>query len=264
MSTFRQVVDEEEQETQEFKTAREAFTAPTFFIQLCVPLSGPVSHGVTRAASPPPARSSPPPSLPLSCHSCITMAINFGINFGWEWASLSGWGNKQDKAAWPGIPVWGLNNAAGSCLALDMPLTTFLIGFMCSLLGTGGTQKEVRERKCKMLASHVCEGGWWRYTPVKVRNLCNRSLCVGLFVTALIGAPSFLLAWAVVGGGLFAGYEYTIFKALWATFVSAVVYTLVYPAAIDRFYFSDLLFEDLHKKATRLNVPPLVAQPALI
>jgi hypothetical protein len=192
------------------------------------------------------------------------MLINFGINFGWEWASLSDWGNKQDKAAWPAIPAWGFNNAATSCLALDMPLTTFLIGFMCSLLGTGGTQKEVRERKCKMLASHVCEGGWWRFTPVKVRNLCNRSLCVGAFVTALIGVPSFLIVWAAIGKGAFAGYGYTIFKGLWATFVSAVVYALVYPAAIDKHYFADLMFEELHKKATRLNVPPLVAQPALI
>lgn len=192
------------------------------------------------------------------------MAINFGINFGWEWASLSDWGNRQDKAAWPPIPAWGFNNPASSCLALDMPLTTFLIGFMCSLLGTGGTQKEVRERKCKMLSSDVCERGWWRYTPVKVQSLCSRSLCVGAFVTALVGVPSFLLTWAVIGSGAFAGFSYTVFKGLWATFVSAVVYALVYPAAIDKRYFADLMFEDLHKKATRLSAPPLVAQPALI
>ena len=182
----------------------------------------------------------------------LTMAINFGINFGIEWASMSEWGKKSDPSAWPGIAAVRLDTAVNSCLALDMLLTTFSCGFLCTLLATGGTEKEVREKKCAMLEPAAIAGGLWRWTPVPIENLCARSLATGVYMTVLIGAPSFLFAWAGIGNGYMNGYSYVVFKGVWGMFVSALVYALVFPAAISKRNFPDLEFEELIALANKL------------
>lgn len=197
----------------------------------------------------------------------ITMVINFGVNFGLEYATLSNWGKNPNRAAWQGMAAWRMN-ANNSCLSMDMLITTFAIGFMCTLLATGGTQKEVREKKCDVLNPAATEGGWWVYTPVNIRNLCCRSLATGLYITALIGLPSFLIAWACVGGGAMEGYTYTVFKGIWAMAISVVVYALVFPAAINKRNFPELEFEELMSlaaaQAKEDGGPPMIANPAHI
>ena len=126
-----------------------------------------------------------------------------------------------------------------------MLLTAFAMGFMCCLLATGGTQKQVLARKCDTLVHTAFAEGFWRYTPTPIRDLCARSFAMGLFFAALVGAPSFLLAWAAIGGGLMNGYSYTVFKGVWAMLMSAPLYALVFPAAIDRRNFPEIEFEDL-------------------
>lgn len=181
------------------RTAREAYRTPTFAIQMF-----------------------------------ITMLVNFGVNFGLEWATMSNWGARPNTVSWPTLPVWRLNPDVNSCLALDILLTSFMIGLMCMLLATGGTQKEVREKKCDVLEPGVIDGGLWRYTPVRYRGLGTRSCATGAYFLVIAGLPTLLLLWAIVRDGEMAGYDYTVFKGVWAVFVAMGVYALVFVSAIDK------------------------------
>jgi hypothetical protein len=207
-----------------FASARAAYASPTFAVQLAV-----------------------------------NMAINFGVNFGIEWATMSEWGRKANPGAWPGISAWRFDTAANSCLALDMLLTTFSIGFLCSLLATGGVQKEVREKKCEMLAADATRGGWWAWTPVPIESFFLRSLATGAYATALLGVPSLLVAWATIGNGQMEGFTYVVFKGVWATAVAGLTYFLIFPAAINVRNFPELEFEELVELAGKDGSGPVGA-----
>jgi hypothetical protein len=199
----------------------------------------------------------------------LTMAINFGINFGLEWATLSKWGDRSNTEAWPDLEMWVLNTDVNSCLGMDVLLTSFLIAFFCTLLATGGTQKEVREKKCDVLDPEATAAGLWRYTPVRFRGLCARSCAMGFFFLALCGLPTVLLLWAAVGSspGAWSGYAYTVFKGCWASAMSALVYALLFPAAIDKRNFPELEFEELMElqaAAWKDEAPPQVAAVGLV
>jgi hypothetical protein len=214
-----------------YLTAEEAYRSPTFAVQLT-----------------------------------MTMVINFGINFGYEWAAMGQWGKVTDRSAWPRISAFRMEAPLNSCLALDLLLTTFFIGALCTAAATDGTQKEVREKKCDVLEPSAISGGWWRYTPVGIRDLRLRSVATGIYITVLVGVPTFLIAWAAVGSGSMNGYAYVWFKGVWATLVSGVVYCFVFPAAISKNNFPELEFEALMALASGVNgdAPPLIANPALI
>ena len=130
-----------------------------------------------------------------------------------------------------------------------MLLSTFLMGFLTCLLGTGGTQKEVREKKCDTLPPELLSRGLWRFTPVPLRSLCLRAFAIGAYITAVIGVPSFLIMWCVVQGGSLAGLSWVIFKTIWATLVAGCVYVLVFPSAISKANFPELEFEELQALA---------------
>ena len=215
-----------------YLTAKEAYQSPTFAIQLI-----------------------------------ITMIINFCINFGYEWAAMSQWGKVPDRSAWPRISAFGMDAPLKSCLVLDLLLSTFFIGGLCTLAATDGTQKEVREKKCDVLEHSAITGGWWAYTPVPIIGLGLRSLATGIYMTVLVGLPTFLIAWAAVGNhGSMNGYAYVWFKAVWATIISGVVYSMVFPAAISKRNFPELEFEALMALSAGVNDvgPPLIANVALI
>lgn len=195
------------------------------------------------------------------------MIINFGINFGWQYATFSNWGARPNTGAWPGLTVWRWSFDVNSCLALDLPLTSFMVGLMCMLLATGGTQKEVREKKCETLEPAAIDAGVWRYTPIRFRGLGTRSCATGFYFAALAGLPTVVLLWAILGPREFAGYSYTVFKGVWASAVSAGVYVFVFPSAIDKRNFPELEFErlmELQAAAAEKEAPPLVGQPALV
>jgi hypothetical protein len=180
----------------------------------------------------------------------MTMCINFGINFGVAWATYSNWGkNGHDYASWPTVAMWRLNPVTNSCLALDMTLTAFLIAYFCTLLGSNGAQKDVKDKKCDVIDSSVTAKGWWRYTPVGIHNLCLRSAAMGLYFWTLAGVPTLLLLWAGVRGGEMSGIAYVSFKGVWATFTAFFVYVLVYFAAIDKRNFPEIEFESLVRMA---------------
>jgi hypothetical protein len=198
----------------------------------------------------------------------ITMIINFGVNFGLEWATMSNWGGRSNTAAWPSIPVWKWSPDLNSCIGLDINLTAFMVGAMCMLLATGGTQKEVREKKCDVLEPAATSSGFWLWTPVRYhRSLGVRSCATGAYFLALVGLPTTLLLWAIVGNGEMNGYTYTVFKGVWAMAMSMSVYALVFVSAIDKRNFPELEFErlmELQAAAAEKDSAPLVGQPALV
>ena len=112
-----------------------------------------------------------------------------------------------------------------------------------------------------MLEPAAIQGGLWRWTPVPIRSLSARALATGFYAVVLFALPTFLLAWASVGGGRMNGYSYTCFKGVWGMIVSALVYALVFPAAICKHDFPDLEFEELSALAGASDAPPLVANP---
>jgi hypothetical protein len=70
-----------------------------------------------------------------------------------------------------------------------------------------------------------------------------------------------------VQGGKMPGLAYTIFKGVWATFVSGAVYALLYPAAIDKRNFPELEYEELMQlqaAAWKDDPPPMVANVGFI
>lgn len=198
----------------------------------------------------------------------MSMAINFGINFGFAWASYSSWGKLgHDYSNWPTIAVFRMNPTTNSCLVLDMSLTSFLIAYFCTLLGSNGAAKDVKDKKCDVVDSAVLSRGWWRFTPVRIHNLCLRSLAMGLYFWLIAGLPTLLLMGAAIRGGEMSGLGYTVFKGIWAIIVAIPVYTIVYFAAIDKRNFPEIEFESLVRMAggkggdgadTPSDAPPLV------
>ena len=62
------------------------------------------------------------------------------------------------------------------------------------------------------------------------------------------------------------GQAYVIFKSLWATFVSAFVYALVFPPAIDKRNFPELEFQEFQSaiNGEEEEAPPMVGNPSFI
>jgi hypothetical protein len=197
----------------------------------------------------------------------LNMCINFGVNFGLQWATFSKWGDRKNPAAWPGLTMWVLNTDVNSCLGMDITITAFLMAFACTLLATGGTQKEVREKKCAVLDPRATSGGYWPYTPVRYRGLCARSCAMGFYFWLLAGVPTIFILWMSVQDGAMNALAYTIFKGLWAFVVSGFVYALLFPAAIDKRNFPELEFEELMQlQATswKDDPPPMVGNVGFI
>ena len=240
-----------------YLTLREAYGSTTFKVQLVITMlvNFGVNFGITYAnMSAYRTRPACLPGCPCACAgrpaaaAAVPFAPSLTPRTNTHPLGLSppgSLGTYPNPAAWPGIPAVRLNTAIGSCLALDLLLTTFAMGFFCTLLATGGAQREVRNKKCQVLAPQAFLQGYWLYTPVVLRDLFARSLAMGLYNVALAGAPTFLLAWASIGDGLFNGYSYTVFKGVWCMLVSVPLYSVIFPAAIDRRCFPELEFEEL-------------------
>ena len=195
----------------------------------------------------------------------LTMAINFGINFGLAWATYSNWGKRgHDYGTWPTIAVWTWSYEVGSCIAFDLVLTSTLMGFFCTLLATGGAQKDVKDKKVDVIDPALLDSGWWRWTPARVRGLCLRSLAQGLYWTALGYLPTIAILSIAIRGGTMPGLAYVIFKGIWAFFLAGPMFSVVYFSALDKRHFPDLEFEPFVRLATDKggsdDAPPLVGQ----
>lgn len=193
----------------------------------------------------------------------ISACINFGINFGIAWATFSNWGKRgHDYNTWPSVYVWKWNYDVNSCIAFDLLLTAFFISFFCTLLGSGGAMKDVKDKKCDVIEPELLASRWWRLTPVRFRNLCLRSLAQGAFWIVLAWIPSMIILSIAVRGEAVPGLAYVSFKGVWAFVVAIPVYTIVYFAALDKRNFPELEFESLMRltgaKDGAADAPPLV------
>lgn len=146
-------------------------------------------------------------------------------------------------------------NPSGTCLLLEIPLSAFLIGYMCTLLATGGLQKDVRMKKCDVLDPYaIQQHSFWRYTPANIRDLCLRSFAQGVLNTVVVGFPTFLLMWASIGRtGKIEGYNYCVFKGVWSLFLGGATFLFVFPAAINKANYPELEFEELVRLSSGLK-----------
>lgn len=178
--------------------------------------------------------------------SLITVIVNLTVNLGLPYGTYSNWGARRNPEQFPALSMWAWNYEVGSCLALDIFLTHFLLATFSTWASTGGAQKDVRERKCKALEPAALAQRPWVFTPVNVRSLFWRGLAMGCYVTILLGGPVLLLTWAAVGNGTWSGYSYVITKGIYAgIFLAFGVYVLVYLAAIDRRNFVEFDYASL-------------------
>jgi hypothetical protein len=173
----------------------------------------------------------------------ITTAINVLINVGLPYATYSNWGARTHAEQFPSVGVWAWNYEIGSCIALDVLLTHFLLATLCTWTTSGAAQKDVREGKCAPLEPATLARRPWVLTPVNVRSLFWRGLAMGTYFTLLAGVPVFLLVWVAVRGGTWPGYSYVLVKGLYAGLLLApAVYVLVFLSAIDRRNFPELAY----------------------
>lgn len=189
-----------------FKTARAALSSPTFAAQ-----------------------------------AFITILINCLVNLGLPYATYSNWGSRDHAEQFPSLYMWRWNYEVQSCIALDVFLTHFLLGAFCTWAGSGGAQKDVRERKCPTLEPAALARRPWVLTPVNVRSIFWRGLAIGVYTCVVAGIPLGLLVWLFVQNGTWQGYSYVWVKGIYAGVVLApAVYTLVFLSAIDRRNFPEL------------------------
>lgn len=64
----------------------------------------------------------------------IGTIINFGVNFGFEWATLSDYGQKSSLYD---MKYWTQNGAKASIVS-DVLITSFLLGYLSIVLATWG------------------------------------------------------------------------------------------------------------------------------
>lgn len=134
----------------------------------------------------------------------IALCINFGVNFGFEWATLSDYGERD---ALVDIWFWKMN-AVNTSIVADVLLTSFLIGYLPIVLATWGIKVESRSAPkparsrlhivgISMLTDHVCEsdlfivllpcergvsiGGWAVLVASLVHSRCIVCVCICLF-----------------------------------------------------------------------------------
>jgi hypothetical protein len=168
----------------------------------------------------------------------------------------------HDYSSWPSVYVWTWSYEANSCIAFDLALTTLLMPLMCTLLATAGVLKDVRDKKCETVEPAMFEAGFWRWTPVRIRSLCLRSLAQALYWTVLAFPPTILVLWAAVQNGPMAGLTYVVFKGIWAMLLAWPMFHIVFFAGLDKRNFPELEFEALMRLTSKAgaDAPPLVGQ----
>lgn len=175
----------------------------------------------------------------------ITVLVNLLVNLGLPYGTYSNWGGRTRPGQFPAVGFWSWNYEVGSCIALDLALTHFLLLCVGTWASTGGAQKDVRERKCAALEPAALARRPWSLTPVNVRSLLWRGVAMGVYGSILPGVPVALLVWAAVGNGTWGGYSYVLAKGIYAGLLLApAAYVIIFLSAIDRRNFPELAAAD--------------------
>lgn len=191
----------------------------------------------------------------------LTVAVNLTVNLGIPWGTFSNWGARTEPVQFPAVAMWAWNYEVSSCIGMDLLLTHFLLGCLCTWTSTGAAQKDVRDRKCPMLEPSALSGRPWCYTPAIVRSVFLRGIAMGVYVSVLMGVPVLLVTWMAVGSGTWPGYSYVITKGIYAgVFIAVPVYVVVFLAAIDRRSFPEAEYLSLAPGGDAARgTPPVVA-----
>lgn len=184
----------------------------------------------------------------------IAIIINFGVNFGFEWATLNNYGASSTLEP---MYFWKMNKVNTSIVA-DVLLTTFLVGFLSVTLATWGikvcglcflgyvpsscessvfAQDEVRKKfNTHPIHKSVLERGiWWYYWPVRVQGVCKRGFAIGFYFDVLLGLPYLCLLAAVLGWDStpIAGEAYCALKASYVAVCTIFIFPGMYFSAIS-------------------------------
>lgn len=197
-------------------------------------------------------------TLTFRVNLIITMVINFAVNFGFEWASLSQWG-KIKAEDFSDLYMIKWNYTVNSCILMDMLLTAFLISSLTTLFGTNGIVQDIKKDKMLPLDTAVTDTWLWKLTPVRVMHLGVRSLLMGVWWTVIVGLPTLGILAAVLQGGGMDGVGYAWFKGVWATVVAAPVFVFMFVGCSDSRLHRGLAFQHMLDGAA-LDAPPMVGQ----
>lgn len=180
----------------------------------------------------------------------ISVLINFGINFGFGWATVSKWGRLQ-QGHFEGMPVWVMNPEINSCIILDMMLTCFFMGFFTVLLATDGIVRDIKDGKTRPVDTEVTKTWFWALTPVRVEGLCLRALLTALEMCVVVGLPTTLFVFAGVQGGEFPGVGYAVFKGFFAFFAAVPIFLVMFFSASDSRNFIRAAYSALDDKGAK-------------
>jgi hypothetical protein len=215
----------------------------------------------------------------------FSMLINFGINFGLEYATMTNWGKRKDRTTpcdpdhathrenndrWDcaSLEVWTWNHYVNSCIAFDWVMTCFFLGFFCAFFGTGGAEKEVDKKVSETVDDAVLLNGFLKYTPVAVVGQCKRSFYIALQNLLLFCVPVLaIMSVALPPGHSWGVWQYVTFKGVMTFFMAFPVYTLAHLSGIRHSHHArrerEALLASGHYVSDKPSAP-LVGQVGLV
>ncbi|KAA0154434.1 hypothetical protein FNF31_06315 [Cafeteria roenbergensis] len=203
-------------------------------------------------------------TLTFRVNIVISMIVNFGVNFGFEWASLSQWGTiKPEDFSRLYVIKW--NSTVNSCILMDMLLTCFLIGSLTVLFGANGIVQDIKKGTMPPLSSTVADSCFFRrLTPVRIMHVGLRALAIGIWWTVVVGLPTVGIIAAVLGGGSMDGVGYAWFKGVFATILCIPIFIFMFVGCTDERLHRGLAFARLVEGATAADAPPMVGNVARV
>ena len=208
-------------------------------------------------------------TLTFRVNLVVTMLINFGVNFGLEWATVSNWGrvHKQDflpmyVTRWSHIQKGG----SSTCMALDIPLTSLFLGFFLMLFAASAIEKDIKEHKAQPIESEVYDHWLLKYgTPTLITNVWLRSLVTGIWATIFMGLPTLGLLAAILGNtGSMSAVGYCLFKAFWALLIAIPIFLVAFLNASHKKNYPAQDFEAVMKERANEDAIPVVGNLAKV
>lgn len=192
-----------------------------------------------------------------------SMIINFAVNFGFEWATLSQWGKIEVKD-FPRLYMTKWNYTVNSCILMDMLLTAFFIGSLTTLFATNGVVQDIKKGKMTPIATSVTDTFLWKLTPVRVMHLGIRSMLMGIWWTVVAGLPTIAIVAAALSGTSMDGVSYAWLKGVWAVAVCVPVNIFMFLSCADERLHRGLAFARLVEGSAAADAPPMVGRVARV
>lgn len=178
----------------------------------------------------------------------FNILINWGINYAFEWGTLTRWGTLADgdghKTAVPRVYVWKfvkVENVTADCgpnvfdscaaISMDLVLTSFIIAWASFLLGSAGSAKEVTKGACPATDEAVLRRGVLKFFPLRSKSVCTRAILAAFEFGLLFGLTTVVVLGLLLHGSGMSGRGYIWFKSLFAGFQAFFVFTALHASA---------------------------------